>query len=692
MTTTKPRTQLTRLVLFLTFALAALGAPAWAQSAKRALTLDDLAKVRAVHDPQCSPEGQWVAYTVTTVDVEGDKTDSDIWMTSWDGTRHVRMTSSKDSETTPRWSPDGRYLGFLAARGDEDVKKRGAQVWLLDRAGGEAQKLTDIKGGVSDFAWSPDAKRLILVSKDPDPDAEPESKQGWKRKTKPPLVLDRYWFKDDGDGYLGGLRTHLWLFDVAARKAEALTSGPYDDELPAWAPDGSLIAFVSKRGPDPDRSNDSNIFVVAARPGAEPRQLTTFPGRDGGRPSWSPDGKWIAYLQGPEPRFSAYGTNTPAVVPAAGGPARELCEPLDRAVHDPIVWSPDGGSLVFSVEDDRTVWVGRVAAAGGVVAKLTSGRRVAAPIAPGPGGQLAVLAATATELPEVYALENGALRRLTHHNDAWLDEVRLGSTEDISFTTQDGAVVNGLMVKPASFIAGQRYPTILLIHGGPNGQDEHEFSFDRELLAAHGYVVLAVNYRGSAGRGAAYLKAIYADWCNKEVTDLRAAADWAVAAGIADPGRLGIGGWSYGGILTDATIAADARFKAAVSGAGSALQLTMYGTDEYVVQYEHELGPPWQHLDLWLKVSAPFLHADRIKTPTLFLGGDRDFNVPIAGGEQMYQALKSLGVDAELVVYPDQHHGLSLPSYRRDRFERYLAWFDKYLMPKGAPAAAAAKP
>ena len=687
MTLTKPGTQLTRLALFLTLALAALAAPAWAQSAKRPLTLDDLAKVRAVRDAQCSPEGQWVAYTVTTVDVEGDKNDADIWMTSWDGTRHVRMTSSKDSETTPRWSPDGRYLGFLAARGDEEAKKRGAQVWLLDRAGGEAQKLTDIKGGVSDFAWSPDAKRLVLVSKDPD--AEPESKPGWKRKTKPPLVLDRYWFKEDGDGYLGGLRTHLWLFDVGARKVEALTSGPYDDELPAWAPDGSLIAFVSKRGPDPDRSNDSNIFVVAARPGAEPRQLTTFPGKDGGRPSWSPDGKWIAYLQSEEPRFTAYGTPKLALVPAAGGPAHLLCEPLDRGVHDPIAWSPDGGSLVFSVEDDRTAWVGRVSAAGGAVAKLTSGQRVVAPIAPGPGGRLAVLAATATEPPEAYALENGALRRLTHHNDAWLGEVRLGSTEDITFTTRDGAVVNGLMVKPPSFIAGQRYPTILLVHGGPNGQDEHEFSFEREILAAHGYVVLAINYRGSAGRGAAYLKAIFADWCNKEVVDLRAAADWAVAAGIADAGRLGIGGWSYGGILTDATIAADARFKAAVSGAGSALQLTMYGTDEYIDQYEHELGPPWQHLDLWLKVSAPFLHADRIKTPTLFLGGDRDFNVPIAGGEQMYQALKSLGVDAELVVYPDQHHSLSIPSYRRDRFERYLAWFDKYLMPKGAPAAAA---
>jgi dipeptidyl aminopeptidase/acylaminoacyl peptidase len=235
-------------------------------------------------------------------------------------------------------------------------------------------------------------------------------------------------------------------------------------------------------------------------------------------------------------------------------------------------------------------------------------------------------------------------------------------------------------VKPAGFKAGQRYPMILYIHGGPNGQDEHRFSFEREFFAANGYAVLSVNYRGSAGRGSAFQKAIFADWGNKEVMDLLGAVDQAVAAGIADPARLGIGGWSYGGILTDYTIATDpARFKAAVSGAGSALQLTMFGTDEYVVQYEQELGPPWKNLDPWLKVSYPFLHADRIRTPTLFMGGDRDFNVPVAGGEQMYQALKSLGVDTGLVVYPGQFHSLSVPSYERDRLERYLAWFNKYL-------------
>ncbi|HEX2695728.1 MAG TPA: prolyl oligopeptidase family serine peptidase, partial [Acidobacteriota bacterium] len=222
-------------------------------------------------------------------------------------------------------------------------------------------------------------------------------------------------------------------------------------------------------------------------------------------------------------------------------------------------------------------------------------------------------------------------------------------------------------------------PMLLRIHGGPNGQDEHGFSFEREFFAANGFVVVAINYRGSSGRGTAFQKAIYSDWGRKEVMDLLGAVDKAVAMGVADPERLGIGGWSYGGILTNYTIATDTRFKAAISGAGSALQLSMYGSDQYIRQYETEIGVPWKAQDKWLRISYPFFKADRIKTPTLFMGGDRDFNVPIVGGEQMYQALKSLGVETQLVIYPGQFHGITTPSYVRDRYERYLAWYDKYL-------------
>ena len=287
------------------------------------------------------------------------------------------------------------------------------------------------------------------------------------------------------------------------------------------------------------------------------------------------------------------------------------------------------------------------------------------------------------EPSEVHALENGKFRRLSRQNDPWLSEVELALTEDFTSKSKDGTVVNSLLIKPAGLKEGQKSPLLLIIHGGPNGQDEHVFDFDNQFFAAQGYVVLNVNYRGSSGRGSSFQKAIYAEWGHKEVDDLIGAVDEVIRRGIADPERLGIGGWSYGGILTDSTIAVDGRFKAAVSGAGSALQLSMYGTDQYVFQYENEIGLPWKNLDPWIKVSAAFMRVDRIRTPTLFMCGEKDFNVPIAGSEQMYQALKSRGIDTQLIVYPGQFHGLTVPSYLRDRLERRLAWYDKYLKPAG---------
>jgi len=280
---------------------------------------------------------------------------------------------------------------------------------------------------------------------------------------------------------------------------------------------------------------------------------------------------------------------------------------------------------------------------------------------------------------EIYALEAGKLRQLSHQNDEWFKALQPSTTEEFLTTAKDGTEVHGLIVKPITFLPGRRYPALLRIHGGPNGQDANAWSFERELFAANGYVVVNVNYRGSNGRGSAYQKAIFADWGNKEVVDLLAAMDYVQTLDYVDSSRLGIGGWSYGGILTNYTIASDGRFKAAISGAGSSNQISMYGTDMYITQYENELGPPWKNQDLWIKLSYPFFHADRIHTPTLFMGGEKDFNVPLLGGEQMYQALRSLGVDSELVIYPNQFHGITIPSYKKDRLERYLAWYDKYL-------------
>ena len=660
--------------------LALLAVSVAAQQGKRPLSADDIYNLREVRDPQRSPDGRWVAYTVSRAIKDTDKNDTDVWMVSWDGKEQIQVTSTPESESTPRWSPDGKYLSFLSSR--QGAKR--AQVWLLNRAGGEAVKLTDLKGSVSEYAWSPDSRQLALIVKDPDPRDPDEEKEAEKRpdgstKTPRPIVIDRYAFKRDGDGYLRGERTHLYTFDVAARKAELLTPGPFDEEAPAWSPDGERIAFMRRHGKgNVDREPNRDLFVMEACTCANPEQLTFTTTEEVGRPEWSPDGKSIAYLLGDELKWSAYDQAQLMVIPSAGGTPKPLTPSLDRPVSSPL-WLRDGASLAFLVVDDRAQHVARVPAAGGPIQRVIEGRQVIERLSRGPDDAFAVLASTAATAPEVHALENGRLRKLTHQNDEWMDGRLFGTTEEFTSTSKDGTEVHGLIVKPPTYQTGRPYPTLLRIHGGPNGQDAHSFSFERELFAANGYVVVAVNYRGSNGRGNAYQKAIYADWGNKEVMDLLGAMDHVVKMGIADPNRLGIGGWSYGGILTNYTIATDGRFKAAISGAGSSNQISMYGTDQYITQYETELGPPWKSQDVWIKVSYPFFHADRIKTPTLFMCGEKDFNVPLLGSEQMYQALKSLNVDTELVIYPNQYHGITTPSYKKDRLERYVAWYDKYL-------------
>lgn len=649
-------------------------------SDKRALTLDDMYRLREVSGPEISPDGAWVAYTVTLPDTAKDQSDSDVWMTSWDGRRSVRLTTSKAREHTPRWSPDGRYLAFLSDREDS---REVQQVWLLDRRGGEAERITDLPGGVSEYAWSPDGKRLALIASDPNPDSATVTPDTTHR-TPRPIVIDRFQFKADETGYLDRRRDHLYLFDVATRKAAILTPGEYNEQLPAWSPDGRAIAFVSKRRAEFDRTDNWDLYVVDASPGARPRQVTTFEGPDldpewGGRPpSWSPDGKYLAYVQGGPLKLIYYAGQKLAVVPVSGGAARIVTPALDRNVLSPT-WSADGTSIQFLLEDDRVTQLASVPAGGGQVQMLTRGRGLVSDFSVGPGGKVAVLASTPAAPAEVFAVDRGALRGLSRQNEGWLSGVQLAPVEEISFPSRDGTPINGFLVRPVGYRSGSRVPTILRIHGGPVYQFSNEFDFGWQLLAAEGFAVVAANPRGSSGRGEKFSTEIWADWGNKDGQDVIAAVDYAVAQGVADPNRLGVGGWSYGGILTNQVIARDRRFKAAISGAGQSNVLAGYGTDQYVREYEAELGTPWGSTAAWLKVSYPFLHADRIVTPTLFLCGEKDFNVPLLNSEQMYQALRSLGRETQLIIYPGEYHEIRKPSYQRDRLERYVEWYSRHL-------------
>ena len=670
--------------------LASAGA-AFAQGAKRPLSLDDLGKLKDVRDPQCAPDGKSVAFVVHQIDVKEDKPGaSHIWTVGIDGRDERQITSSNDSESSPRFSPNGRHLAFTSER---PGKAKGEQVWLLDRTGGEAFQLTEIKGRLQGYEWAPDSERLALVVRDPDPDA-PEEGAGTPatpRKAPKPIVIDRYKFKQDVQGYLlSGRHSFIYLFDIASKKLERLTSGTADESSPSWSPDGTRIAFMSNRNRDPDREPSSQLFVVDAKAGSTEKALTPMTSRGGrGKPEWSPDGKRIAFLEGDDKKYGAYGMEHLTIVAADGSSAPQrvvASEALDRGVSQPR-WGEDGKNIYAIVTDDMSAYGARIPVGSGSAVPITD-KPIVLGLRHSAGSCAVVISGDDNHYNEVYSASVVGSRMkfqpLTHQNDALFAELQLGTTEEVTAKSKDGTEVHGLLTKPAGYVAGTKIPMLLRIHGGPNSQDQHSFAFERQWFAANGYAVLAVNYRGSAGRGSKFSKAIAADWGHYEVDDLQAMVDQVITMGVADPNKLGVGGWSYGGILTDYMIASDTRFKAGTSGAGTAFTVSFYGTDQYIIQYDYEIGPPWdpKAWETYQKLSYPFLHADRIRTPTLFLGGERDFNVPVQGGQQMYQALRSLGVDTQLVIYPNEFHefhGITRPSYVRDRYERYLAWYDRYI-------------
>jgi dipeptidyl aminopeptidase/acylaminoacyl peptidase len=629
--------------------------------------LDDYYLLASLSEPVFSPSGERIAYTVSRNDKKRDAATSDIWSVSWSGGAPEQVTrTAGHSERLPRFGADGKTLFFLSDAGEDENE----QLWRASANGGRARRVTDIPGGITDFDLSPDGKRAVVV-------AEVGLTVGSDSETPPPIETERFVFKRDGEGYLDDRTRQLFIVDVATGKARRLTAGERDHWSPAWSPDGRSVAYTAKERGANDRDLNYEIYVQQVDGGA-PRRVSTFNGADNdpdweARPSWSADSRRLLWLEGGEDKWFYYAPFQLAVADLAAG---EVSRParIDRSFYYPR-FAPDG-SILALVEQDRDTWLARIDTSSGKIDYLTSGPRFGYDFAVARDGRIAILETDVDTPAEIFAVD--ARRRLTDHN-AWVRERARGEVRDVAFAS-GAEEIHGYVTLPPGFDSTRRYPLVTDIHGGPVYQHSHEFNVESRLYAAAGYAVLAINPRGSSGRGFDFARAIYADWGNLDAGDISAGMTHLIEAGIADPGRLGVFGWSYGGILTDYMIASDGRIKAAVSGAGLANVLGAFGVDMYVREYLFELGTPWENFDTWRNLGRAFLHPERITAPTMFQCASEDDNVPCVGSEQMYQALKVRGVPTKLIVYPGETHGLTVPSYLVHRMRSNIGWFDRWLV------------
>lgn len=642
------------------------------QDTLKAVSIDTLIRIRSVSEPEISPDGQWLAFTVSEPDLKKDKNIKRVYMIHSSGGAAIPITSREYSASQPKWSPDNKYLSFLAAKGEEAK----TQVWTSNRMGGDAEQLTKVPQGVAGHAWSPVDNRLVLLIADPKPEELTEDKEDDKKAR--PYVIDRLQFKQDYVGYLDRYRTHLYLLKQGDSTTVQLTSGDYDDSDPVWSPDGKSIAFVSNRSDNPDGNSNSDIWLVSANPDEKGRylkQLTTNPNEDD-TPAWSPDGKQLAYKTVTDGDAIWYASQQLATIPAGGGKATLLTGSLDRNISKPR-YSSDGKRIYFLLEDSGTQVLATIEPTGKNMEKVLVGDLSISDYQVYQS-RVFPLISKASRPGNLFVFEDMVLKELTKINDQLLAHSKKPVIEKIHFKSADGTPIEGFVVKPVDFTASKKYPTILWIHGGPTSQYDFSYDVEPQLFAANGYVTLLINPRGSTGYGQAFSQALFADWGNLDYQDIMAGVDYAIHAGYTDPDKLGVGGWSYGGILTNYVITKTPRFKAAISGASEALYRSNYGHDHYQLTWEKELGLPWENAEAWEKIS-PFNQVANITTPTLWMGGSNDWNVPILNSEQMYQAMKRLGIETKLVVYPGEHHGIRRPSFVKDRMERYLNWFDAHI-------------
>ncbi len=667
---------------------------------KRTVTAEDLYRFRLVTDCELSPDGQHVVFSVQRVDQETEKKYTNLWVVPTDDGEPRRFTHGDHADTKPTWSPDGTRIAFLSNRDDEDQH----QIYVIPFQGGEAQRLTDMKGEFGDFAWSPDGTQFVCQFRKKDQEAiEREEDEQKKEMGVLSRRVQRVFYKLDGKGFLPKERWHVWTIDAESGEATQLTEGEVYDELgPRWSPDGVQIVFHSNHAEDPDLDPDAvDIFVMPAD-GGEPRKLETPVGPKQ-KPVFSPDGEWVAYL-GREGRGDSWKNVGVWVVPIDGSSeARNLTERFDihignASINDlpghlplaPPTWSRDGKHIHVQVSKDGETVLKRVDVGegddGGHLRTIVGDNGVVGAFhLDDDESTIAYLYADMMEPAEVwtYDLIEGTSRKLSHVNKELLDKIDLGEIEEIWFQGPAGNDLQGWILKPPGFDATQQYPTILEIHGGPRTQYGNFFMHEFFFLAAHGYVVAFSNPRGSRGYGEEHARAIHNSWGTVDFDDLMAWIDHVEQRPYVDTERVGVTGGSYGGYMTNWIIGHTDRFQAAVTQRSVSNLISFWGSCDFNWSFQREFGdqPPWETFENYWQQS-PISHIGSATTPTLVIHSENDLRCPIEQGEQVFVALKKLGVETEMIRFPGEPHGLSRggrTDRRIDRLEHILRWFDRYL-------------